>query len=175
MSGFIRPNQILDQLSIEQNMLAAEFGCGTGKFALELARKLPKGKVYGMDIQQKPLLVLEREARQKGVYNIETIRCDLEEKGGSTLPNDYLDLVLIPNVLFQAEERIKIIEEAERVLRPAGKLLIIDWKRESGFGPKQKLRVSSEGVKEKTEEKGFKFEKELESGDFHWALLFEKK
>ncbi len=175
MSGFIRPNQILDQISIEQNMLAAEFGCGTGKFAIELARRLPKGKVYGMDIQQEPLLVLEKEARSKGVYNIQTVRCDLEKEKGSTLPDDYLNLVLIPNVLFQAEERIKIIEEAGRVLRPGGKLLIIDWKRESGFGPKQTLRVSEEEVKEKTEEKGFKFEKELESGDFHWALLFEKK
>ncbi len=175
MSGFIRPNEILDQIPIEQNVLAAEFGCGTGKFALELARRAPKGKVYGMDIQQEPLLVLEKEARLKGTYNIQTVRCDLEKKGGSTLPDGYLDLVLIPNVLFQAEERIKIIEEAARVLRPGGKLLILDWKRESGFGPESKMRVSPEEAREKTEEKGFKFEKELESGSFHWAFLFEKK
>lgn len=173
--GFIRPSKVLEQLSLKENMLAAEFGCGAGQFTLELAKRLSNGKVYGLDIQEEPLSVLKREALSRGLYNVETIRCDLETEGASTLPDNLLDLVLIPNVLFEIEERSKTISEAARILKPGGQLLVVDWEEKTGFGPDQRFRVPKKEVQKRAEEKGFVLEKELSAGSFHWAMLFKKR
>lgn len=173
MNGFLNPNKILDELDLREDMTAAEFGCGSGNFTIALAKRLIGGRVYGLDVQAEALSALQGQARTERLSNIETIHCDLEQKGGSTLPNDFIDLVLIPNVLFQAEDKETIIKEAVRILKIGGHVLIIDWKKESRLGPKTG-RVFPEQLKEISAKLGLKLKKEFDAGSFHYALLFEK-
>lgn len=168
------PKEIINSLDFKKDMLVAEFGCGSGNFILEVAKKIEEGKAYGLDIQEEPLSALEGRARAEGLINVETIRCDLEKEGGSGLPTDFLDWVLIPNLLFQIEKKITVLKEAYRILKPKGKMLIIDWKKEASFGPKQE-RVSEEEVKQLSQETGFVFLKEIPAGSFHFGLIFEKQ
>lgn len=174
MQGFINPEKILDQLDLREDMVAAEFGCGIGEFALDLARRLKQGKVYGLDIQEEPLESLKAKANLQRLSNIQTIRCDLEKDQGSTLLSESLDLVLIPNVLFQVEEKKLFLVEAKRVLKTRGKILITDWKLEKPLGPDKSVRVSSESVKELAKELGLEVDKEFDAGSFHWALILVK-
>jgi len=171
--SFLDPNKVLDELELREDMIVAEFGCGSGNFTILLAKRLPEGKVYGLDIQEEPLSALKGRARQEGLFNIQAIRCDLEQENGSTLPNDFFDLVLISNVLFQAEDKKAIIKEAIRILKKKGEMLIVDWKKDSSLGPKQG-RISAKEVKTVGEELGLKLKKEFEAGGFHYGLLFEK-
>jgi len=173
MEGFLNPKEILSNLYLRETMLAAEFGCGAGGFVIPLAKRLREGKVYALDIQEEPLSILRSKARTEGLSNIEAIRCDLERKEGSTLADSCLDIVLIPNILFQAENKKAIIKEANRVLKQEGKLLIIDWIPNVPFGPGEKS-TSQDKVKAMTEALGFKFDKDFVAGKFHYALLFEK-
>jgi len=173
MAGFFEPNKILNKLELRDDMVAAEFGCGSGDFAISLAKKLKEGRVYGLDVQEEPLSALKGRARSENLFNVETIRCDLEERGGSTLPDAFLDVVLVPNVLFQAEDKKAMLREAARVLKREGQMLVIDWRKESVLGPKTG-RVSAEEVKEMAEEMGLELEKEFEAGAFHWGLIFKK-
>lgn len=173
MEGFLNPNEILEQLHLQDDMIVAEFGCGSGNFAIVLAKKLVEGRVYGLDVQAEVLSALQGKARSERISNIETIQCDLEQEAGSTLPNEFLDLVLIPNVLFQAEDKRAIIKEAKRVIKNGARILIVDWEKESVLGPKQG-RISEEEMKKMAKELGLKFEKELDAGSHHFALLFEK-
>ena len=165
---------VLDSLSIKDGMFVAEFGSGSGDFSLELAKRIPEGKVFALDVQGGPLSALKSKADSKGVYNIQTITCDLEEKKGSTLPDNYLDLVLIPNVLFQAEDMSAFIEESFRILKNGGKMLALDWEEATAMGPSRDMRVSKDEVKRVSEENGFVLEKEIDAGIYHWSLLFKK-
>ena len=177
MQGFLDPEQVLSHLELKQELIAAEFGSGSGNFSLALAKRVPEGKVYALDIREEPLSALKSRAKQEGLGNIETIRCDLEQAGGSTLANDYLDLVLIPNTLFQVEDREAVLKEATRVLKDGGKLLIIDWKKESVLGPKPvKLRITDQEIKKIASKLGLEVEKDFSAGNFHWGsiLVFKK-
>jgi len=173
MEGFLNPNKVLDELELKEDMIACEFGCGSGSFTIPLAKRLKEGKVYGLDVQEEPLSALKGRTRLEGVSNIETIRCNLEEEGGSTLPDQFLDLVLIPNVLFQAEDKKTMMREAIRVLKNGGRVLVVDWKEDPSFGPKEG-RISAKEAKEIAKELGLKLEKEFEAGIFHWGLIFTK-
>ncbi len=165
--------EILNKLTLKEDMLACEFGCGSGIFAISLAKRLKKGKVYGLDVQEEKLSVLKSLAVLENLLNIKTILCDLERPKGSTLQSDYLDLVLIPNVLFQVEDKSAIVEEAKRILKPGGQLLIIDWTKGAPFGPKQG-RITAEEVKKIAEKLDLKLKKEFSAGAYHYGLLFTK-
>ncbi len=174
MSEMLNVNQVLNNLDIKDDMLAAEFGCGSADFTLALARKLKKGKVYALDVQEEKLSALKSKLALEKLVNISMVLCDLEEVGGSTLPDNYLDIVLIPNVLFQAENRSAMINEAKRILKPGGQLLIIDWLAGAPFGPKENL-APPEKIKKIAGDADFTLKKEFAAGDYHYALLFAKQ
>jgi len=173
MESFLDPDKILNEIELRNDMIAAEFGCGAGTISLALAKKIREGKVYGLDVQEEPLSALMGRAKQERISNIETIRCNLEKEGGSTLPDSFLDLVLFPNVLFQAEDRMAMFKEGVRILKKEGRALIIDWKKDSPLGPKEK-GISITEVKNMAEGLGLSLEKEFSAGTFHYGLIFKK-
>ena len=171
---FLHPEKILSQIDLKPDMVAADFGCGAGGFTIPLAKKLFNGIVYAIDIQEEPLSALLGAARSEGLVNIKTIVGDLEKPRGSQLPDNILDLVIIANLLFQVEDKKAVLDEAKRVLKPKGRVLIIDWEKDSPFGPAQE-RVSSDSVVQLAQRQGFVLVKEIDAGNYHWGILFESK
>jgi len=173
MEGFLNPQEILNQLELKDDMAAADFGSGSGGWAIPLAKILEEGKVYAIDVLEEPLSALKGKTDLANLSNIETIRADLEKDKGSGLENDSLDLVLMTNLLFELEEKEKVFKEAKRVLKKEGKILVVDWKIDSSLGP-QKGKISVGGVKKIAKDLGLKFEKEIPAGAYHYSLIFTK-
>ena len=173
MEGFLNPSQVLRQLKLKEEMTAADFGSGSGGWAIPLAKKLEDGKVYAIDILEEPLSALRAKSQLEKIQNIQTIRANVENKNGSTLPDFSVDLVLITNLLFQTEKREEVFEEARRILKSGGKVLVVDWEEDSPQGPIEG-RVSEKEVKKIAENFGFNLEKEFEAGIYHYGLVFVK-
>ena len=168
---FIDPEEVLKQLKLEKNMTACDFGSGSGGWALPLAKKLEEGKIYAIDILEEPLSALRAKIKLGKILNIEVIKSDVEKT--SRLLPESCDLVLMTNLLFQCENKKSALEEGKRVLKPGGKILVVDWKEETPLGPKGG-RVSPEEVKALAKELNLKVEKEFEAGLYHWALILVK-
>ena len=171
--GFLNPNQALDELELSSEMIAVDFGSGSGGWAIPLAKRLRNGKVFAIDVLSEPLSALKSKAKTEEVFNIQTICSDVEKKGGSKLGENQVDLVLMTNLLFQAENKKAIFEEARRILRKGGKVLVVDWLAKTFLGP-EKGRVSVSEVKKTAKESGFKPEKEFKAGAQHYGLIFER-
>lgn len=173
MESFLDPNKTLNQLELQNNMKAADFGSGSGGWALPLAKRLEQGLVYAIDILKEPLSVLQGRAKAEKISNVRIIRANVESEKGSTLPDSSVDLALLTNLLFQAEDKKGVLEEAKRILKKGGKILAVDWKDKISLGPKQG-RISEAEVKETALELGLKLEKEFSAGLHHWGLIFVK-
>jgi ubiquinone/menaquinone biosynthesis C-methylase UbiE len=173
MDGFLNPNEVLNQIELRENMIAADFGCGSGGWVIPLAKRLKEGRVYAIDILEEPLSALKNKASLEQVTNIDTIRANIEGEKGVKVPDSICDLVLMTNLLFQVEDKQKALSEAKRVLRPEGKVLVVDWKPESSLGPKGG-RVSPEEVKKLAGSLGLKPGKEFSAGTYHWGLVLLK-
>ena len=171
--SFLRPEKILQELDLKENMTAVDFGSGSGGWAIPLAKKLEEGKVYAVDVQESALSALKGKAVLENVINIETVLCDLEMAKGLELIDDFFDLVLMTNLLFQLEDKKQVLMEAKKVLKKGGQLLIVDWKAEVPLGPKEG-KISSKDLEKITEGLGFKLKKEFEAGDYHYGLIFTK-
>lgn len=146
MEGFLNPNEVLKQLKLRADMIAVDFGSGSGGWAIPLAKKLEDGTVYAIDILEEPLSALRSAMSLEKIRNIRPVRSNVENKNGSTLPDSSIDLVLITNLLFQTEKREEVFEEARRILKSGGKVLVVDWEEDSPQGPVEG-RISEKEVK----------------------------
>jgi ubiquinone/menaquinone biosynthesis C-methylase UbiE len=170
MEGFLNPNKVLKEVSLRRNMTAVDFGCGSGGWVIPLAKELEEGKVIAVDILEEPLSALKSKAKLEKITNIETMPGDVEK--GTDVFEKSADLVLMTNLLFQCEDKKKVLEEGKRVLRTGGKILIVDWNLDAPLGPKER-RVSPEEVKKIAQNVGFKLKKEFKASNYHYGLIFE--
>ncbi len=173
--GFLYPEEVVRQLNIKRWMKVADFGCGSGYFTIPIAKRLvPESRIYAIDILDSALEAVRSRAKLQGVFNVETIRCDLEKPSATGLTENSIDLVLLANILFQADQKAAIIREARRILKTGGELVIIDWEPNQPMGPPKELIVPLGAIKQIAEDEGFKFKQKLSVDKYHWGLIFEK-
>jgi ubiquinone/menaquinone biosynthesis C-methylase UbiE len=174
--GFSDPRHILTNLHIPEGSRVSDFGSGSGYFTLLLAQTVgTAGKVTAVDIQAAPLQVVRTRAQDRGLFNIDYVRGNLEIPGASTLPDSSQDMVLLANILFQSRQKTAIAREATRVLRSGGELVMIDWIPETPYGPKELgWKLSKEEGKVLGESVGLAFVREFPASINHWGLLFKK-
>lgn len=172
--GFLNPQKLIQEIGFDYGDKVADFGSGSGNLTVFIAQAVGNnGRVFAIDIQDRALQAVASRAEIMGLNNIKTIHANLEAPNGSTLKDDSMDAVFISNTLFQTEDKLAIIKEAKRVLRPLGMLIVIDWQpKQTPFGPHSDRRTSPEEVKKIV---GKEPERELtEVGDFYFGLVFRK-
>lgn len=177
LGSFFSPEKVTMELGLSEGMIVADFGSGAGHFIVPLSHKVGEdGKIFAIDIQESALDNARAKAKSTGLENIETIRADLEVLGGTGIPDNTLDMVLISNTLFQSNKKSEIIREAMRVLKAQGALAIIEWKKGGGgFGPPDELRTDESGMKSLATNEGFVFERDIDAGQFHFGIIFRKQ
>lgn len=174
--GFSNPEKNVEQFAMRLGSSVADFGSGSGHYALSLVKAVgEKGKVYAIDIQKDLLSRLKNEANQLGFFNVEVIWGDLEKERGSKLADSCIDAVLISNLLFQVTDKGSIAREAHRILRKEGKLMVIDWIESfGGIGPHPDQVFNKDSAKELFKSSGFIFDHEIMAGEHHYGLIFRK-
>jgi len=174
--GFLNPQKVLGQLEIKASSVIAHFGCGHGYFTIPLAHMVgPEGQIFAIDILEEAIKEVKDKAEKEGVKNIQTLRGNLELPGGSKMPDQRCDMVLLANILFQSSKKSEIIREGRRILKSDGKMVIIDW--ESGgtnLTAHSGWRISSAEAQRLAEVENFAFERNFDAGDYHYGLIFKK-
>lgn len=174
--GFLEPKSTLDSWDVRPGEAVADFGCGAGFFSVVLAQRVgPKGTVYALDVRKEALEVAASKAKVFHLANIQYIRADLERPHGSALADGSVEKVLITNVLFQTDNKIAIVQEAWRILKNRGTLLIIEWDPDSsGAKPTLPSTLSKIEVKKLVSSLGFTAQKECFAGSHHYGIIFNK-
>ena len=173
---FLDPESVVRQLNIQKGQCVADFGCGPGYFTIPFARAVGEdGRVHALDILPQALETVASMAGAQGLLNISTRRVNLEKEGGSKLNDESVDLVMLKDMLFQNSDKETIVGEINRVLRPGGRCIVIEWSKEAiGIGPQSGLRILPDDVNALFAQKGFRFEKKLDVGRFHYGLVMIK-
>lgn len=172
-STFASPETNITQLELAPGSRVADFGAGSGAYTLAAARAVTdRGKVYAVDVQKELLTKLSAHASAEGVGNVEIIWGNLDRVGGSKILDETMDAVIVSNILFQSEDKQSLLLEAKRILRPGGKVLIIDWSESfGGIGPNPAHVVTLEEGKKLLSEAGLSLSKEFNAGAHHWGVV----
>ncbi len=168
---FLDPKEVLKRVGLFGDEVCADFGSGSGGWTIPLAKLVKEGKVFALDILKEPLSALRAKILDEKIDNVEIVEADIEK--GVPLDEESCDVVLISNVLFQVENKEKVLAEAKRILKKNGKILIVDWKKEARMGPQEKVDV--EEIKNLAKKLILKVEDEFDAGKFHFGLLLKKE
>ncbi len=173
---FSTPEKNIEQLHLEPHQIVADFGAGSGAYTIAAAQALGgTGKVYAIDVQKDLLTRLASTCKDAHLGNVSFIWGDLEKPGGTKLREQSVDVVIVSNVLFQAEDRKGLLDEARRVLRQGGTLLIIDWTASFGnLGPEPSQVFPELEARKLAESLNFSFDRTLNAGNFHYGLILRK-
>jgi len=167
---------IVNQFGLGLGMKAADLGSGSGYFTIEMAKAVGEGgSVAAVDILDTALETVRGRASDAGVKNVQLVRANLEVIGSTFLADESQDFVLLANVLFQNDQKSDIIKEAKRILRPAGKLVMIDWEKGAGgLGPPEEYRISKKTVLELARQEELAYERDINVDAYHFGMMFQK-
>lgn len=172
---FLSVEKITNKLNIAPNETIADFGAGHGFFTIAFAKKVgPSGQVFAIDILSTALEAVRSQSKIEGLFNIKIIQGNLEKPNGSTLPDSICDAVMIANVLFQAPNKSTLLDEAKRVLKENGRLIVIEWKPYIAVGPLKESRLSEAEMKQLILSKGFSEIGAVDAGSHHYGFIFKK-
>ena len=149
-----RPEEVLDALAIPAGAVVADVGAGSGYFAERLARRVgATGRVYATDVQDEMLAGLERRVAGRGLVNVEVVRAAFDDP---TLPPACCDLVFFSSVYKEIDGRVAYMAKVRRLLRPAGRVAILEFRPDAGFGPPARDRLAPQQVARELAEAGFR-------------------
>ncbi|MFA5030871.1 MAG: methyltransferase domain-containing protein [Patescibacteria group bacterium] len=175
-NALLNPVKILTQANIGFGETVADLGTGAqAHFAIQAAHLVgERGRVYGVDILKSTVKNLASQAKVAGLHNIVPVWSNLEIIGGAKkIASDSVDAALLINILFQSKtKKENILKEAYRMIKPGGRLVIIDWKkRPSPMGPQIGMRISPEELIPSIKKVGFHIDHSFEPGEHHWGLI----
>jgi ubiquinone/menaquinone biosynthesis C-methylase UbiE len=172
---FADPVKILQNFGLADAMVVADFGAGSGFYSVAAAKMAPNGKVYAIEVQKDFLPTIKLKAQTEGLKNIECIWGDIEKIGGTKIGDKVADVVIISNVLFMAENKKKLLEEAHRILKSDGRVLFIDWSdSSSSLGPTKDRTVDPKKARQMFEIDKFVFDRNIDAGEHHYGMIFKK-
>ncbi len=123
-------NRILALVLTDRGVLdALDVGCGTGFLSFELVAR--GHRVTGVDFAA----AMIAEARRKAVERSVSIRLEEADAEQLPFPPGSFDLVISRHLLWTLPHPEAAIDEWVRVLRPGGRLIVVDSQVDAGAAP----------------------------------------
>jgi ubiquinone/menaquinone biosynthesis C-methylase UbiE len=139
----IPPLPILEKFGLSSTDIVADIGCGIGYFTIPAAGMLDsENMVYALDTSDQMLEEVKKRtaaANASNIIAIKTSEYDLK------LPDESVTFALMVNVLHEIEDKAQFITEVMRILKPEGKIAIIEWEKENmEMGPPKDHRIGKD-------------------------------
>ncbi|MGD0352819.1 MAG: class I SAM-dependent methyltransferase [Dehalococcoidia bacterium] len=139
----LRPYQLLkDTAGVTSGMTCIDLGCGTGTFSFPMLLCVgSEGVVYAIDDSAE---MLEHIRAKNPPPNLILVHGDVSQTG---LDNEIADFCLLAFIMHEVEQPANLLAEVFRLLKPEGRLLVIEWKADlDSPGPPQSRRLYRETV-----------------------------
>jgi len=109
---------LIERLNLKGNEIVLDAGCGSGRLTKIISTKLPKGKVFSVDLDSSMIkLANERLGKISNVKFIQSNICDIELQ-------DKIDVIFSNAVLHWISNHRKVFRHFWQILKPNGQLSI---------------------------------------------------
>lgn len=171
---FSNPDVNVAQLGLLPGMQVADLGSGSGHYSMAAARAVGTGgTVFAVDVQKDLLTKLQANAEKAGLHNINIVWGDLDMRNGTKLHDASVDVAIVANIFFQVERKEAFIEELLRIVRPSGKVLLVEWSDSfGGIGPAPEQVVSEAQAQAFFEKYNFVKVGDIKAGEHHYGFIF---
>lgn len=147
-----KPDEVIAALNLPKNARVADIGSATGYFSTRIAKVVSDGKVYGLDVESSMVEYLNARAEKEELTNLTSQLAAFDDP---KIPEP-VDLIIIVNTYHHLEARKVYFAKLADKLKPDGRIVIVDFKRESKMGPPMEMKVGTDGVTAELGAAGYK-------------------
>lgn len=169
---WLPPQEVAGMLDLAAGMSVADVGAGSGFFAIPFARAIaPDGRLFAVDFQPEMLEFLRAKLNDpEAPRNVELIE---GTASGTHLPDAGCDLIFLANVWHELDDHASVLREAARILRPQGRIAILDWRADlpQPPGPPPDHRISEVETASTLESLGWAVSVSTTVGRFSYLIV----
>lgn len=149
--GWQMPARVIEALALQPGASVADIGAGTGYFSTRLARAVPGGTVYAVDVEPAMLEHIRKRALGEGLANVVAVQA------GANSPNlpKPVDLVLVVDTYHHLPNRPVYFRDLAGSLAPGGRVAIIDFRKDSPEGPPPQFRFEADQIVAEMRQAGY--------------------
>ena len=167
-----KPALTIQKLELEPDDVVADIGAGTGYFSFRIARAVPEGKVYAVDIQPEMLEAIAFLKEDKNITNVETV---LGQEDNPNLPPASIDLAFMVDAYHEFAYPREMMEGIVRALKPGGRVVLLEYRKENPMIAIKPLhKMTQKQVKKELQEVGLKWQQTKEFLPEQHFLVFSK-
>jgi ubiquinone/menaquinone biosynthesis C-methylase UbiE len=162
------PDQLISRLGVRSNDVAVDFGCGPGFYTIPLAKVARR--VIAVDVSPKMLekVVANAKKHHTSVNHVQSDGSKIE------LENASVDVILLVHVFHEIGEKATVLGEFKRILRDAGRLVIVERAKGNVFSRKFGAPIMNvEHVISEVKQEAFILAQRISLGD-DAILIFQK-
>ncbi|MBX0333386.1 class I SAM-dependent methyltransferase [Pontibacter sp. HSC-14F20] len=162
----------IENMNLQPASVVADIGAGTGFYTFQLAPKVPDGKVYAVEVQDRFIKTLESRRDKEGATHVSVVKSDSLRVN---LPAQAIDIALMVDVYHELTFPKEILRSIHQALKPNGKLLLLEYKAEDpDIRIKELHKMTAEQIKKELEANGFRLQRQEDFLPIQHFMLFEK-
>jgi ubiquinone/menaquinone biosynthesis C-methylase UbiE len=118
---FLSPKKLIQRLDLKEDHKVLEIGPGPGYFSTHIAKKLKRGRLVLLDIQQEMLDFSKKRLIKRNITNVDYLLTDGNSLG---LESGIFDRVFMVTVIGEVDNKESYLKEIYRILKDDGILSI---------------------------------------------------
>jgi len=140
--GWQMPARVIDVLKMSPDTSVVDIGAGTGYFTVRLAKAVPRGTVYAVDVEPAMLEHIRKRAAAEHLQNVVTVQAS----GVSPNVPRPVDIVIVVDTYHHLPNRPAYFRALTKSLVTGGRVAIIDFRKDSPEGPPPQFRFEADQI-----------------------------
>ncbi len=126
------PRKALSNYINKQDVKILDICTGTAANAIAIAKLNTDSIIVGIDLSKEMLHIAQKKVDSNDLNNVKLYNMDASD---TTFEDNTFDVIIISLVLHELPEELasKILLEAKRILKPEGKILVMEWEEPQSF------------------------------------------
>ena len=167
-----RTDLLIQGLELKPSDNVADIGSGSGYFSFRMAKLVPEGKVFAVDISPQMIGIVRAKMAQLKVSNISPTQSTITQ---TKLPKNSIDTALMVDAYHEFSHPLEMATSIFSSLKPGGKLVLIEYRMEDPSVPIKLLhKMSEKQARLEMKVAGFKWEKTLKMLPQQHFMIFRK-
>ncbi|MEL6247759.1 MAG: class I SAM-dependent methyltransferase [Cyanobacteria bacterium J06648_16] len=167
-----RPDMAVDALELAPTDTVADIGAGTGFMSFKIAKKLPEGKLFAVDVQPEMIDLLTKGREENGLTQVQPL---LSTENDPHLPVGSVDLAIMVDAYHEFAFPHEMMTGLYAALKPGGRVVLAEYRAENPLIMIKRLhKMSEQQVKKELTAMGFEWVKTDERLPQQHLLFFQK-
>lgn len=120
----LKIEEVVAAVRLRPSDVVADLGAGTGLFEVALARAVPSGRVYAVEVDDKFLPHIQAKLTVAGVTNVRTVKGKFTDP---SLPARDVDVAFFHDVLHHIENRAEYLKNLSGYLKPGARIVVVEY------------------------------------------------